>query len=59
MICPKKGCGAVMDPIALIAHMKTHALEEAMDSVTEKWSEFDPGALDNMLDEFDLELFQE
>lgn len=48
-----------MDPIALISHMKTHAFEEAMDSVTEKWSEFDPGALDNMLDEFDLELFQE
>lgn len=56
-----------MDPIALIAHMKTHALEEAMDSVTEKWSEFehnlqnsfDPAAIDNMLDEFDLELFQE
>lgn len=31
VICPKKGCGAVMDPLALFAHMKTHALEDKLD----------------------------
>ena len=55
VICPKKGCGAILDPVALIGHMKTHAIEE--DQMTEQWSEFDPKAC--QLDNFDYSLLED
>ena len=44
----------MLDPVTLISHMKTHALEE--DAMTEHWSEFDPKGC--QLDNFDYSLLE-
>ena len=49
----------MLDPVTMLVHMKTHALEEAKEAAaTDKWSEFDPGA-SCMHEELDLGLFEE
>ena len=74
VICPKKNCGAVLDALAMIAHMKTHQMEELKEcklkdqhdrqpydiEVSEMWSEFDPAAASNFAaDDFDIGQLEE